>query len=311
VRRIALIAVALVALAAPSAANAQQHHSHHLLVKTSRVEQHGSAKVIVRCYEETSKHKLYRVHCPATKKGKTGSSGLNGANGINGTNGASGSQGPSGIAGPAGVAGPKGEVGASGEKGETGTSGTPGEPGSKGEPGTPGEQGPNGNEGPAGATGPAGTNDPFVFGSYSNPVDLDSGICGNNWATDNLSRTYKVEPQSDGSFNVNLVVKGTFTTIIGEDEPGNCSQQYATEVKGTLYGIEAFHVSAPADFNPEAIIPSTATTLTEGNEQFFGGFFNKTDGYVEGSNYSWEFYYTAEDSSKWADTDHGTPGNIE
>ena len=105
--------------------------------------------------------------------------------------------------------------------------------------------------------------------SYLTTGDPDSRIiCGNNWATDSFTRTYIVSPQSNGSFDVTELFKGTFVTSAGFS-PNDCSVQIAAGITGTMYGEYVLNVAAPADFNPYA----TCTTECDTSD-FFSTFFN-------------------------------------
>src|SRR5262245_2815888 len=100
-----------------------------------------------------------------------------------------------------------------------------GEKGAKGDAGAAGPQGPKGEIGQAGAPGKDGKDgapgfSATAFGPYASDSP-DSGVCGNDWATDKLDRSYVVYPQADGSFLVaETFTKGTFTTIVG-NSPGD------------------------------------------------------------------------------------------
>lgn len=187
--------------------------------------------------------------------------------------------------------------------------------GPKGPPGAPGAPGPKGSAGqpgPAGQPGASGVNNPLVFGPYPTTGDLDSNVCGGNWATDTLTRTFIVTPQSNGTFDVTELFKGTFVTIAGANEPNDlaCTTSQTGGVTGTLYGEYALSLAAPADFNPYA----TCTATTNGGQtdacntsSFFSSFFSGAS--VPGS-YAWEFYYSAPGHGMWANTDHGNTGEI-
>lgn len=173
--------------------------------------------------------------------------------------------------------------------------------------GAPGPAGAMGAQGPAGATGApgaSGVNNPLVFGPYTTTGDPDSNVCGGNWATDAFTRTYIVTPQSNGSFDVTEVFKGSFVTIAGAAEPNDsaCTTSQTGGVTGVFYGDYALNLAAPADFNPNATCAGSCSTAS-----FFSTFFN---GAAEPGSYAWEFYYTTPHNGSWQNTDHGNTGEI-
>lgn len=267
----------------------------------------GSIRII-----ETDKGQKCNSHESAITWNRTGPQGAQGSQGLQGP---AGPQGPKGDAGAAGPQGPKGDTGATGPQGGTGATGPQGPKGDTGATGPQGDTGATGPQGPKGDTGsrgPSGVNSPLVFGPYSNPSDPDSGICSDNntsgnpgWATDNLSYTYVVSPQSDGSFVVTKMFTGTFVTT-GSSSPNDCSVALASGIRGTMYGDEVFTIpaqgpGASAAFDPEA----TCTSLCTGS-QFVSAFF---PGSTFPDNYSWQFDYNTA-SSHWTNADYGNIGNI-
>ena len=246
--------------------------------------------------------------------GVAGAAGAAGAGGAKGATGATGPQGPAGATGPQGPAGPQGAPGASGKDGKNGTDGTNGIDGSNGKdgadgadgaPGPTGPQGPKGDQGPQGVPGPAGADSPLVFGPYQ-AAGADSGYCGNDWANDTYTVTFVVAPQSNGSFQVSEIMRGSFTTVAG-DSPNDCDAQISAGTQGTLYGDFVVPVDAPADFNPTATLDdSTPCGATCTSDEFFEAFFGKSAGYTDSTTFAWEFYYTTpgDANGHWADTDH-------
>ncbi len=110
----------------------------------------------------------------------------------------------------------KGERGATGAQGP----GRPGCPGAGRAAGRHRREGRHGcrrrlgNKGEKGDKGDAGFS-PTAFGPYASDSP-DSSICGNDWATDKMDRSYVVYPQVDGSFLVaQTFTNGTFTTVAG------------------------------------------------------------------------------------------------
>jgi hypothetical protein len=184
--------------------------------------------------------------------------------------------------------------------------------GPAGAPGAPGARGPAGAPGAPGAPGASGVDNPLVYGPYSTTGDLDSNVCGGNWATDTLTRTFIVTPQSNGNFEVTELFKGTFVTIAGQAEPNDtgCTTSQVGGVHGTFYGDYALVTPAPADFNPYATCAPSTTPPSEVDQctttSFFADFFNAPFP----STYAWEFYYNAPGHGSWANTDHGNTGEI-
>ena len=152
-----------------------------------------------------------------------------------GSTGAAGAQGLPGSQGPSGDRGAMGPQGANGDNGAAGAPGNDGAPGKDGKPGF----------------------SPTAFGPYASDSP-DSSICGNDWATDKMDRSYVVYPQVDGSFLVaETFTNGTFTTIAGnspqDSHCGSSEDDVADGVTGAMNGY--FLVKIPAaegNFNPEA-----------------------------------------------------------
>ena len=214
-----------------------------------------------------------------------------------------GMRGASGPAGPRGASGPSGPRGASGPQGASGPSGPQG---------ASGPSGPQGASGPSGPQGASGVNSPLVFGPYTNPSDADSGICADNntsgnpgWATDSLSYTYVVSPQSDGSFVVTKMFTGTFVTT-GSSSPNDCGISLTAGINGTMYGDEVFTIPAQGAGMSAAFDPmATCTSLCTGDD-FVSAFF---PGSTFPANYAWQFDYDTA-LSHWTNADYGNTGNI-
>jgi hypothetical protein len=120
---------------------------------------------------------------------------------------------------------------------------------------------------------------------------------------------YTVTPQSDGSFDVTELYRGTFVTLAG-DTPGKPCGTLAAGITGTFYGNYALTVPGPADFNFTASCPAGCTT-----NQFFNTFFAKSTTWFDdggAGNYAWQFHYKSDTPSggSWDNTDHGNTGNI-
>jgi Collagen triple helix repeat (20 copies) len=166
--------------------------------------------------------------------------------------GRDGSTGATGPQGPAGAQGPKGDAGPQGLKGDTGHAGAPGRDGRDGAPGF----------------------SPTAFGPYASDSP-DSSICGNDWATDKMDRSYVVYPQVDGSFLVaETFTNGTFTTLAGDSPNDSSCNSSADDVTGGITGKMNgyFLLTIPAkagNFNPEATCADKCYT-SDFVKAFFG-----------------------------------------
>jgi hypothetical protein len=243
--------------------------------------------------------------------GATGAEGKAASNGESGSDGIAGTDGSNGETGATGATGATGETGATGATGEGGAQGATGAAGPTGPEGVKGETGPEGKEGKGGPAGPAGADSPLVFGPYTSTNDPDSGECSSEWAKDTYTRTYLVTPNSDGSFDVTVLVGGTFVTIPGAKQPGAtpCGPTVESEVSGKFYGDYVVAIPAGAEFDPEATYNSTDPSLTKSTEEFVEAIF---PGQKLG-NYAWQFHYrtgSAGPGESWNNTDHGNTGNI-
>ena len=207
-----------------------------------------------------------------------------------GKTGARGATGPQGPAGPQGLAG-------------TSSGGNPAGIGSP--------------TGPQGPPGPSGVNDPMVY-TFPGASGPDSSVCpGGNWANDTYDATFIVEPQSDGSYVVSKLVKGTFITIAGAPQPNPPSCPGSAEtggVTGAFYGTETFTVGVDTDFNPYASCDASCTPHTTSgssseaqNAAFVKAFFPKGS---YSSVTDFDFVYTS-GSETWSDSNTGSVGNID
>jgi hypothetical protein len=183
--------------------------------------------------------------------------------------------------------------------------------------GAEGKEGKQGPEGKEGKTGPAGLNSPLVYGPFKSVNDPDSGECSSEWAKDTYTRTYSVTPLAEGSephgpggFYVTALVKGTFTTIPGAEQPGAspCGPTIEKAVTGRFYGDLVIHIGPEAEFNPEASYSSEDPGLIKSTEEFVEAYFPGQTGL---GSYAWQFHYRTNGLESWDNTDHGNKGNIE
>jgi hypothetical protein len=131
---------------------------------------------------------------------------------------------------------------------------------------------------PANATGVAtGTTE----GPYGPVAFQDYGTCTNIWADVNLKTTYTVPKKSgDGSYQVQFVIKGPFTSIAGQ-APGACGASGTDNgdlikdgVKGKM--TQTFHIVVTGGkFNAKAKCDDTCATdyTWDGVNTFVGKFF--------------------------------------
>jgi hypothetical protein len=184
----------------------------------------------------------------------------------------------------------------------------------KGHNGATGAAGPQGQAGMTGKDGAAGKDgkpgfSPTAFGPYASDSP-DSGICGNDWATDKMDRSYVVYPQLDGSFLVaETFTNGTFTTIAGNSpQDSHCdsaTDDVAGGVNGRMNGYFLVRVPAAAgNFNPEAKCTDKCYT-----KDFVQAFFGT-------SSYDapvFEMHYSSPGHGDWknaSDNRGGNEGNI-
>lgn len=194
--------------------------------------------------------------------------------------------------GSKGIAGPQGLAGAQGPKGDAGAAGAQGP---KGDPGAPGKNGMDGKPGFS----------PTAFGPYASDSP-DSSICGNDWATDEMDRSYVVYPQLDGSFLVaETFTNGTFTTVAGNSPEDNDCASTHDDVQGGITGKMNgyFLVKIPAgagNFDPEANCAAKCYT-----KDFVQAFFGTSAYGVP----QFEMHYLAPGHGAWKNASDGRGGN--
>ena len=165
--------------------------------------------------------------------------------------------------------------------------------------------------GPAGAQGPAGLSVPGVV--VTHVTGGDSGVCGNDWANDDYTRTLQFIPQNDGTIQVVRSYAGTFTTIAGvsqPDPPGGCPGPPQTGgVTGTFSGFDVAVVTGGV-LTPNATCPDPCTTAA-----MLATFFPASGGVAATSTVNaYEYKYDAGAQGQWinrATSRGGEIGNIE
>ena len=198
---------------------------------------------------------------------------------------------------------PQGRRGPQGPAGQDGAPGPAGAPGAKGDTGAPGAPG---------APGPPGLSPPGVV--VTHVTGGDSGVCGNDWANDDYTRTLQFIPQDDGSIHVIRSYSGTFVTIPDVPQPnpsGGCpGPLQAGGVTGTVTGFDVQVVTGGV-FTPNATCPDPCTTDAE-LATFFParGHLPPTATVTDG----WEYQYDAGVHGQWVNRSSardGSFGNID
>jgi hypothetical protein len=89
--------------------------------------------------------------------------------------------------------------------------------------------------------------------------DPDSGICGNTWANDNLTRKFTVTSLGSGDYSVAASDDGTWTAIPGATAPlsPTCTGAGMGSESGTITGGATFTVHSP-DGAPSAALLKAA-----------------------------------------------------
>jgi hypothetical protein len=135
--------------------------------------------------------------------------------------------------------------------------------------------------------------------------DLDSGICGNYWAVDNYNKQIKVWQVPDGTFYAVVRYAGKFTTIQGQQSPGDCTLTEGSVASGTFEG------GYVATFTGTLIAPAFGNIGTvDYNDPLH---FDWTTAYFTGfaafdqTQWGWTYHYK---SQTWNNFDSGTSGNI-
>jgi hypothetical protein len=160
--------------------------------------------------------------------------------------------------------------------------------------------------------------------SYAGATGPDTSRCGPAWANDTSDATFIVSGESDGSYDITKIIKGTFVTIAGASQPNPASCPGTTQtggVAGTYYGTETWNVPDPSsgvapDFDPYAVCGAACTPHTTGTTSsngaqdaaFESAFFG---GATETGFPNYDFVYTTASNGTW--TDSNTPsdgGNI-
>lgn len=134
--------------------------------------------------------------------------------------------------------------------------------------------------------------------------DLDSGICGNNWAVDNYNKQIKVWQVPGGTFYAVVRYAGKFTTIPGQSSPEDCTQTEGSGT-GTFEGGYVATFSATENtpaFGNIGTVDYSEPSPFNWTTAYFTGFadFNQTQ-------WGWTYHYK---SQTWNNFDSGNSGNI-
>jgi hypothetical protein len=118
------------------------------------------------------------------------------------------------------------------------------------------------------AVGSASNGGTTHFGPFPS-TSPDNGSCGNPWAEDTFDRSFAVQDNGDGTFDVRVSYKrGSFVTI-GGVSPGACSNTdtphgstVVAGIEGTFSGYLRGTVTS-STFNPDGCsVPATCSTNT-------------------------------------------------
>jgi hypothetical protein len=135
----------------------------------------------------------------------------------------------------------------------------------------------------------------------------DSGTCGNSWATDEFSRSFRVDvrPNGDGTFEVVEHFRhGHFVTVAGPS-PGACQTNpdgtVAAGVEGRMHG--RFLMVVTGDYNPDAECSQATCGTTAG---FVTTVFGSAATFTIPS---FEFHYAAGRNGEWINASTDLGGN--
>jgi hypothetical protein len=132
-------------------------------------------------------------------------------------------------------------------------------------------------------------------------VTTDHGCSFRSWATDKISRTYKVRKNEDGSYTVRREDKGRFTTLAGPSpsadpcpgviRKGDHGTTLLAGVTGKMHGYIQGTVTG-GTFNPKGTCTAECT-----NKDFIAGFFTAGSKFTCSQGYAgcrFNFEYTAQ-----------------
>jgi hypothetical protein len=143
--------------------------------------------------------------------------------------------------------------------------------------------------------------------------DPDSGDHG-NWAFDTFTRTTDIYDNHNGTFTVNVVDSGSFTTLAGGPAPHSGLPLPAAKFTGTFNGSTTYRVVSKT---PPVTKPLGTIHGSPGTSTWPSRFFPGNDG-TEGV-WSWTYELpnpcqtaplTALGTNKWVDADTGEIGDI-
>jgi len=206
----------------------------------------------------------------------------------------------------------RGDDGAAGPTGPAGATGAQGLAGARGATGPSGATGPTGPAGATGAAGPAGPTGTAAFGTFG-PVHLDRDDTGCGgfeiWAHDDQDRQFVVQPNGNGYLVTRYDYNGTFTTIAGAHQPGNCAATFDAADAGTFSGVwtrQVTHDMTDFDYHPDAEMPASGSWV-----DFLGAVFGlpasiaDPSGATPAPTLSYEFDYYNECGNHWRDAYYG------
>jgi hypothetical protein len=153
---------------------------------------------------------------------------------------------------------------------------------------------------------------------YAGVTGGDSGTCGPDWATDKMTRTFKVyvEQARNGSYQVlETFTGGSFTSVQGPSpescDPPASNNQISAGIKGQFHGYEVLYVSntnKTGNWDGATDVTCSATcTTSEWIANAFGG----------AATYSvpdWWFTYKTANAiacaKHWINANYGNSGDI-
>jgi hypothetical protein len=139
----------------------------------------------------------------------------------------------------------------------------------------------------------------------------DSGEDGNNWARDNMKRQFRITEVSPGEYLVIIADVGKFTSIAGQQTPGNDdgAAVFGSSVTGNINGGWSASLTAPADFATfdKSALPETINGDGISTGAMVGSLFTGESAVSLGDDWSWNYSYKGQ---KWLNSVTGNEGNI-
>lgn len=148
--------------------------------------------------------------------------------------------------------------------------------------------------------------------------DSDSGLAGDWWALDSYQKLVQVWQESDGSYCAVVHYAGTFTTLAGQESPGESVAQLPGGFTGTMVG--GYTATFPYTMNPDPGYPTSGYLGSFNLEGGTGGngaafdwlstYFEVTDNFASFAQPTWGWVYQGGRCGTWYNTYLGTNGDI-